>query len=315
MMAATAMKGHAMDFRFDGKVALVTGAGSGLGRSHALALAARGAKVVVNDLGRSRVDPSRAAAQDVVDEITAAGGSAVADMNSVSEPESAKAMVETATTAFGRIDVVVNNAGFLRDRSFAKSELADFDAVVRVHLSGSAYVTHAAWPHMQKQGYGRIIFTTSNTGLYGNFGQSNYGAGKAGVIGLMNVLKQEGPKYGIQVNTLAPMAGTAMTEGVMSEAVRNAFRPELASAAMLYLCSEANAESGRILAAAGGYCAAVQMMATQGVFFGHEGNLTPEAIADRWAEITDFSTAHSFPNAGAESEYILSKLFPNEGKL
>jgi NAD(P)-dependent dehydrogenase (short-subunit alcohol dehydrogenase family) len=295
-----------MTIRFDNRVAIVTGAGSGLGRSHALTLATRGAAVVVNDFAAPRPGESRRPADLVVDEIHAAGGRAIADASSVSDPSQAKAMVERAIAEFGHLDILVNNAGFLRDRSFAKLAAEDFDAVVDVHLGGAAYCTLAAWNHMRERNYGRIVFTTSNAGLFGNFGQANYGAAKAGLVGLMNVLKQEGGKYGISVNTLAPMAATPMTETVMDAATKAAFDPLLVSAALAWLCSEEFSESGRIVSTAGGYVSAVQVMASPGVLLGAKA--MPEAIAANWQRICDFSGARPFASAGEEMRHIMDRL-------
>ena len=295
-----------MTIRFDDRVAIVTGAGSGLGRSHALALAARGARVVVNDFAGAASGGGKRPADLVVEEIRAAGGTAIANGSSVSVPEEAAAMVDQAVSEFGRIDILVNNAGFLRDRSFAKLSPQDFDAVVAVHLAGAAYCTMAAWAPMREQNFGRIVFTTSNSGLFGNFGQSNYAAAKAGLIGLMNALKQEGGKYGIAVNTLAPMAATPMTETVMDEATKEAFDPALVSAAVAYLCSDDFTESGHIVSTAGGYLSAVRVMSSEGVLLGKAA--TPEAIADNWPKINDFSKARGFGSAGEEMRHILDRL-------
>ncbi|WP_442580096.1 SDR family NAD(P)-dependent oxidoreductase [Mesorhizobium sp. ASY16-5R] len=295
-----------MMIRLDDRVAIVTGAGSGLGRSHALALASRGAKVVVNDFAPARDGAAERPADLVVAEIRAAGGTAVANGSSVSDPEQAASMVAQAVSEFGRIDILVNNAGFLRDRSFAKLTAADFDAVVAVHLGGAAYCTMAAWAHMREHNHGRIVFTTSNSGLFGNFGQSNYAAAKAGLIGLMNALKQEGAKYGIAVNTLSPMAATPMTETVMDEATRNAFDPALVSAAVVHLCSDEFTESGNIVSTAGGYISAVRIVSSRGALLGRSA--TPEAIAECWARINDFSSARGFNSAGDEMRHILERL-------
>lgn len=206
-----------MAINFDGKVAIITGAGAGLGRAHALGFAKSGAKVVVNDLGGALdgTGGSSEAADKVVAEIKAAGGEAIANGASVSDRAGAESIIKDALNAFGRVDVVVNNAGILRDRSFKKVTLDDFQTVIDVHLMGSVYVTKAAWPVMEEQQYGRVIMTTSSTGLFGNFGQTNYGAAKLGVVGLMNTLKLEGGKKNIKVNTIAPTSATRMTENLM----------------------------------------------------------------------------------------------------
>ncbi|MFT8245733.1 SDR family NAD(P)-dependent oxidoreductase [Roseomonas sp. BN140053] len=299
-----------MTVGFENRVAVVTGAGGGLGRSHALLLAARGARVVVNDPGPSRI-PGREegrAADEVVAEILAAGGQAVAHHVSIAEPEGAQSLVDLAISAFGRIDVLVNNAGVLRDKSFGKLELADWDLVRKVHLDGTAYCTRAAWPHMQKAGYGRIVFTTSTAGLYGSFGQANYAAAKMGMVGLMNVLRLEGAKYGILVNTLAPVAATSMTEGVLPEEVAPHFGPEHASAAVALLCSEAFGQSGIILSAAAGHYAVAELASTAGVQFDPATPPDPDTLLANWGRITDRSAMRRFENAGAETAAILEAI-------
>lgn len=295
-----------MTIRFDGRVAIVTGAGTGLGRSHALALASRGASVVVNDLGGSLngQGQSSSAADTVVNEIKAMGGKAVANYNSVADAADAEKIVASAVDAFGRLDILVNNAGILRDKTLAKMDPADYEAVTRVHLFGSAFCTRAALPAMQKNSYGRVIMTTSNAGLFGNFGQSNYGAAKAGVIGLMNVVRIEAAKYGVLVNTIAPMAATRMTENVMPAEMLPLFKPEFVSAAVAYLASEQCNVSGHTISASAGYVARVQIMSSPGVFFDTSKDLTPEMVADQWTNITDMSKAQGFDSAGAEMEYI-----------
>ncbi len=296
-----------MAIDFQGRVAIVTGAGSGLGRSHALALAARGAKVVVNDLGGA-VDGtggSAKAADQVVAEIKSKGGEAVANHDSVSDAGGAARIVQSATDAWGRVDVLVNNAGILRDKSFAKMEIADFDTVVDVHLLGSAYVTKAAWPVMQAQNYGRVVMTTSAAGLYGNFGQTNYAAAKLGLVGLMNALKQEGAKNGILVNTIAPVAATRMTEALFPPALLPHLKPEFITAAVVYLCSEACASSGDIVSAGAGFYAKAQMVESDGVFFGAGAEVTPDMIAESYAKIADMGKARPY---GAAMEEV-AKIF------
>jgi len=295
-----------MSIDFKGRVAIVTGSGSGLGRAHALLLAERGARVVVNDPGGA-VDGSGGsskAADQVVAEIKAKGGEAVASYESVAEPDTAARIVKAAIDAWGRLDILVNNAGILRDKSFGKVELADFDLVVKVHMSGSVYVTKAAWPHMQAQNYGRIVMTTSASGLYGNFGQSNYGAAKMGVVGLMNTLKQEGAKNGILVNTIAPVAATRMTEPLFPPAVLPHLKPEYISQAVAYLCSEACTHSGDIISAGAGYYAKVQVVEAEGVFFGAGAKVTVDDIAARYAEITDMAKAKPWSAAMEETAKI-----------
>ena len=277
-----------MTIRFDDRVALVTGAGQGLGRSHALLLASRGAKVVVNDLGGS-LDGSGtdgSAAQQVVDEIRAAGGEAVANTDSVAEPEGAAAIVQTALATWGRIDVVINNAGILRDKTFVKMGLDDFEEVVKVHLLGSVYVTKAAFPYLRKGSYGRIVMTTSAAGLYGNFGQTNYAAAKLGVVGLMNTLKIEGLKRNILVNTIAPVADTRMGAQVFPDNFKAMIRPELVSAAVAYLSSEQCTTTGDVIVAAAGYFAKAQIVESRGYAFEDTDAVTPEAVAEHWDGIT-----------------------------
>jgi NAD(P)-dependent dehydrogenase (short-subunit alcohol dehydrogenase family) len=255
-----------MSIRFDNRVAIVTGAGAGLGRSHALALAARGARVVVNDLGGARDGTGRSseAAHKVVEEIRAAGGEAIANGANVANYDEVEAMVKQAMEAWGRVDVLVNNAGILRDKTFSKMELADFRAVIDVHLFGTVHCTKAVWEIMRAQQYGRIVMTTSSSGLYGNFGQSNYGAAKMAVVGLMNTLVLEGEKYGIRVNALAPAAGTRMTEGLMDPKVFDLLTPEAVTAGLLVLCAE-QAPNRTILAAGAGGYASVHTYETLGI--------------------------------------------------
>jgi NAD(P)-dependent dehydrogenase (short-subunit alcohol dehydrogenase family) len=255
-----------MSIRFDGRVAIVTGAGVGLGRSHALGLAERGATVVVNDLGVA-TDGSAAgspAAQAVVEEIRAMGGTAMANGADVTDAEAVQAMVDEAIAEFGQVDILVNNAGILRDKSFTKMELADFQKVVDVHLMGSVNCTKAVWDHMNAREYGRIVMTTSGSGMYGNFGQSNYGAAKAGVVGFMNVLAQEGAKRNVRINTLAPTATTRMTEDLFPPEVAGLLAPETITPGLLVLVSE-DAPSKMILAAGGGCFAETKITETPGV--------------------------------------------------
>ena len=271
---------------FKGRVAIVTGAGGGLGRQHALALASRGAKVLVNDLGGARDGSggSVSAAQAVVDEIVAAGGEALANGASVTDAAAVEAMVQQAIDAWGRIDVLVNNAGILRDKSFAKMDLADFRLVVDVHLMGAVHCTKAVWPHMAAQKYGRIVMTTSSSGLYGNFGQSNYGAAKMALVGLMQTLSIEGAKNDIRVNCLAPTAATRMTEDLMPQAVLEALAPESVVPAMLVLAAQ-NAPTRTILCAGAGGFEAAHVTLTQGIFL-PSGSDTPEQLAARLEEVS-----------------------------
>jgi NAD(P)-dependent dehydrogenase (short-subunit alcohol dehydrogenase family) len=280
-----------MTVSFAGKVAIVTGAGAGLGRCHALELARRGASVVVNDLGGS-VDGSGGvsdAAKKVVAEIEAMGGKAIANGASVADRAGAASIVRDAVAAFGTVDILINNAGVLRDKSFKKMELDDLDLVVKVHLLGSAYVTHAAWPIMLEKGYGRIVMTTSSSGLYGNFGQANYGAAKLGLVGLMNTLKLEGARSNVHVNTIAPIAATRMTEGLgIPPELFEQLKPELVTPAVLYLASE-QAPTGVILEAGAGYYAKAQIVEGRGAKLGPVA--TVEDVALRWEEICDMGQA------------------------
>jgi len=276
-----------MTMRFDGRVAIVTGAGGGLGRQHALALAARGAKVVVNDLGGT-VDGNGGtpnAAQAVVDEIRASGGEAIANGASVTDPNAVQAMVEQALAAWGRIDILVNNAGILRDKSFAKMTLDDFRLVVEVHLMGAVHCTKAVWETMRAQNYGRIVMTTSSSGLYGNFGQANYGAAKMALVGLMQTLSIEGAKNDIRVNCLAPTAATRMTENLMPEAVLKLLRPETVTPGLLALVAE-DAPTRAILCAGAGAFERAHVTLTQGVFVGLPDD-APEQVALRFDALSD----------------------------
>jgi NAD(P)-dependent dehydrogenase (short-subunit alcohol dehydrogenase family) len=276
-----------MGIDFKGQVAIVTGAGGGLGRQHALALAARGAKVMVNDLGGARDGSggSATAAEAVVAEIRAAGGEALANSASVTDFAAVEAMVAQAVAAWGRVDILVNNAGILRDKTFAKMDIADFELVVDVHLMGAVHCSKAVWGLMNAQKYGRIVMTTSSSGLYGNFGQSNYGAAKLALVGLMQTLALEGAKNNIHVNALAPTAATRMTEGLMPEAVLAALRPEAVVPAMLVLASR-EAPTRTILCAGAGTFEAAHITLTQGVWLGTDAQ-TPERLAERLAEVTD----------------------------
>jgi len=277
-----------MTVSFADQVAIVTGAGGGLGRCHALELARRGAKVVVNDLGGAMDGSggSSAAAEAVVAEIKAMGGEAVANGGSVSDRAGAQSMVDDAMNAWGRVDVLINNAGILRDKSFSKMTLDDFDMVVNVHLLGAAYCSHAVWPIMREQNYGRILMTTSPTGLYGNFGQTNYGAAKLGQVGLMNSLKIEGAKNNIHTNTIAPVAATRMTENLMPEEVLEKLGPELVTPAALFLVST-DAPNGVVLQAQGGTFSLAGIFENQGVNIGVDA--TVEDIAANYEAIVDIS--------------------------
>ncbi|WP_029936404.1 SDR family NAD(P)-dependent oxidoreductase [Sphingomonas sp. UNC305MFCol5.2] len=294
-----------MTIGFDNRVAIVTGAGGGLGRAYALELARRGAKVVVNDLGGARDGTGHSdAALAVVREIEAAGGEAFSNGGSVTEYDQMVAMVEAAKARWGRVDILINNAGVLRDKSFAKMEPEDFRFVVDVHLNGSANCTKAVWDTMREQNYGRILMTASSTGLFGNFGQANYGAAKLGLAGLAKTLHLEGAKYGIKVNTIAPVAGTRMTEDIFPEAAFKAFAPENVAPAALYLVSE-DAPTNMIIGAGAGVVQAAYVTLTKGVKLEAP---TPESVAAQWAEIID-RKSEIVPNSGAEQTMsIMSRL-------
>ena len=277
-----------MSISFADQVAIVTGAGGGLGRCHALELARRGAKVVINDLGGTMDGSggSSDAAEAVVAEIKAMGGEAIANGGSVSDRAGAQSMVDDAMNAWGRVDVLINNAGILRDKSFSKMTLDDFEMVVNVHLMGAAYCSHAVWPIMREQNYGRILMTTSPSGLYGNFGQTNYGAAKMGQVGLMNSMKIEGAKNNIHTNSIAPVAATRMTENLMPEEVLEKLGPELVTPAAIFLVSE-EAPNGVILQAQGGQYSLAAVVENNGVNLGVDA--TADDVASSYEAIVDMA--------------------------
>ncbi|WP_409487638.1 SDR family oxidoreductase [Pseudomonas promysalinigenes] len=272
------------------RVVIVTGAGGGLGRAHALLFAARGARVVVNDLGGSAQGEgaSASAADQVVAQIRAAGGMAVANHDSVIE---GARIVEQALDCFGRVDVLVNNAGILRDKAFHKMDDSDWEQVYRVHVEGAYKITRAAWPHLREQNWGRVIFTASTSGIYGNFGQANYAMAKLGLYGLTRTLAIEGHKHAIRVNAIAPTGGTRMTEGLIPPELFERLRPELISPLVVYLGSEQCQDSGQLFEVGGGWVGKVRWERSLGVGFDPEQGFTPEQVAQQWAQISDFTGA------------------------
>lgn len=292
---------------FDGQVVIVTGAGAGLGRSHALQFAARGAKVVVNDFGGARDGSggSTAAADAVVAEIEAAGGEAIANGADVSDYAAVEAMVMQTMEKWGRIDVLVANAGILRDKSFAKMEMDDFLKVINVHLIGTTNCARAVWPVMREQNYGRLVFTTSSSGMYGNFGQANYGAAKTGMIGLMNVLQIEGEKNNIHVNTLSPTAVTRMTEELFSGPAKDLLTPDSISPGVLFLASKEGPKR-TILCAGGGCFARTYLHETEGVILLGD-DLTPEGVAREFDRISDMDGARPLQGAFEQTQKYAEK--------
>jgi NAD(P)-dependent dehydrogenase (short-subunit alcohol dehydrogenase family) len=293
------------DIRFDGKVAIVTGAGGGLGRQHALELARRG---VVNDLGGSMdgAGGGSDAANKVVEEIKALGGEAIANGSSVTDDAGVARMVKDAMDAWGRIDILIANAGILRDKTFAKMEFGDFSVVVDVHLFGTVKPVKAVWEIMRTQNYGRIVVTTSSSGLYGNFGQSNYGAAKLGLIGLMNTLKLEGQKNNVHVNAISPVAATRMTENLgMPPQVLEQLKPELVTPGVVFLCSE-EAPTGHVLTAGAGAFALARIVETEGVYLG--AGATVEGVRDAWSKITDAEGQKAYLNGGEQTAKFFRKM-------
>ncbi len=282
---------------FENRVAIVTGAGEGIGRQYALDLAKRGAKVVVNDIGNH--PESGATADKVVNEIKKANGQAVASYESVATMKGGLNIVETALDHFGKLDILINNAGILRDRTFMKMTEEEWDAVIAVHLKGAFCVTQPAVKNMKENQYGRIIFTASSSGLYGNFGQSNYGAAKMGVIGIMNTLKLETGRYNIKINTVAPNADTGMTKGVFPDDVSKRIKPEFNTPLVTYLCSEANQESGMIFTMSAGWFARSAIVSGRGLCIGDtEREIPAEEIRDEFDRIRDIENAKPYENCG-----------------
>lgn len=289
-----------MALRFDGKVVLVTGAGGGLGRAHALYFAARGASVVVNDLGGGTKGDSKgtsAAADNVVAEIVAMGGKAVANYDSV---ENGAAIVQTALDSFGRIDIVINNAGILRDVSFNRMQDRDWDLIFLVHVRGAYSVTKAAWAAMREQGFGRIIMTTSAAGLYGNFGQANYAAAKLALVGFATTLAKEGASKGVHCNCIAPIAGSRMTETVLPKELVDALKPDYVSPLVGWLCHEDCEENGSTFEVGAGWIAKVQQQRSEGVQF-DLSQFSTEVVRDKWDEVCDFDKGFDNPESPQDS--------------
>jgi NAD(P)-dependent dehydrogenase (short-subunit alcohol dehydrogenase family) len=302
-----------MSLDFTDKVVIVTGAGGGLGKSHALEFARRGAKVVVNDLGGTMDGSggSSEAAEAVVAEIKAAGGEAIANGSSVTDDAGVDNMISQTMDAYGRIDVLVNNAGVLRDKSFAKMEINDFSFVVDVHLFGTMKPTKAVWPIMKEQGYGRIMVTSSSSGLYGNFGQANYGAAKLGVVGFMNTLKLEGQKDNIHINALAPVAWTRMTENLMPPEMEDMLTPERVTPAVVFMCSE-GAPTGKIICAGAGAYTSAAIVETKGMYLGE--NPSAEDIAENWETISKIDDAAKALFQGGEQTGRMFELIQEASK-
>ena len=302
-----------MAIRFDGRVAIVTGAGNGLGKAHALGLASRGAKVVVNDFGGARdgTGGSLSPAEAVVEEIRKAGGTAMADGADVSDFEQVTAMVERATKEWGNVDLLCANAGILRDKSFGKMEAADFRKVLDVHLVGTFYCCKAAWAGMRDRNYGRIVLTTSSSGLYGNFGQANYGAAKSGMVGLMNVLAEEGRKSDIRVNIISPTAATRMTEELLPPQALQLMKPNAITPAVEYMLSE-DAPTRTIMGAGAGSFAVIKIVESEGINL-PESEWTPDAVAAHFAEISDMSKARALTGAFEQTQKYVAQAAARAG--
>lgn len=298
------------EIRFDNKVAVITGAGGGLGKAYALLLAARGAKVVVNDLGGTFDGSGSDAtpAQQVVDEIKAAGGDAVANYDSVAEWESAQKIINTAVENYGRLDILINNAGILRDKSILKMEMDDYRKIMSVHLDGTFFCTKAAFAIMKEQAYGRIVSTASAAGLYGNFGQTNYGAAKMGIAGMMNCVAQEGARYNIKSNTIVPTAGTRLTFTVMPEDVIGKVKPEYVAPVVAWLCSEECNETAKMISAGGGYFSRAAVVEGPGVVFDSTKEITVEMIVEKLDQIMSLEGGHEYASAMEQAGTVLSKM-------
>ena len=293
------------DIRFDGKTAIVTGAGGGVGRFHALELARRGANVVVNDLGGSvdGSDGTSEAAEKVVAEIEAFGGTAIANGSSVTDDAGVQRMVDDTMSKFGRIDILIANAGILRDKSFTKMTLEDFELVLNVHLMGTVKPVRAVWDIMKTQQYGRLVVTTSSSGLYGNFGQSNYGAAKLALVGFMNTIKLEGAKYNITCNAVSPVAATRMTEDLLAPQALEMLKPEYITPGVINLVKE-DAPTGKILAAGAGAFTLAEIRETHGAFVGVGDDLTAEAVAESWDKISDDSVLTPYSEGSKQGQHM-----------
>jgi NAD(P)-dependent dehydrogenase (short-subunit alcohol dehydrogenase family) len=303
------------EIRFDGKVAVVTGAGRGLGRDYALFLARRGASVVVNDIGG---DPdggggSGIPAREVVKEILAFKGKAVPSFHSVADPNEAAKIIDCAREHFGGVDILINNAGILRDRTFIKMDLTDFEMVVKVHLLGTVYVTKAAYPLMRERNYGRIVLVTSSAGLWGNVGQINYSTAKMGLVGFMNTLKLEAFKHNILVNTVAPFGASRLGQGIFPDEVMKKFmKPGLVTALVAYLCSEECRTTGDIFTAGLGFFAKSQLLEGEGVRFDPEQGVTPEMVKDHFAQINEMNKPHYYWSTAEAFLRIVKPLLPED---
>lgn len=295
------------EIRFDDRVVIVTGAGNGLGKSHALEFARRGACVVVNDLGGSTQGEgqSRRAADDVVDEIIAAGGEAVANYDSVTDGEK---LVQTALDNFGRIDIVINNAGILRDKSFSKMSEEDWDLVYQVHVKGAFSVTHAAWPHLKARHFGRVIFTSSASGIYGNFGQANYSMAKLGLHGLCQTLAIEGSKDNIRCNSIAPIAGSRMTQAILPAELYEQLKPEYVTPLVIKLCDEASQDSGNLYEVGAGWVGRLRWERSKGLGWSPDEGCNAEQLAAHWSTINDFTDADHPANGQEAMATILNNL-------
>ncbi len=301
-----------MTIRFDDQVAIVTGAGGGLGRQHALELARRGAKVVVNDLGGAPdgTGGSSEAAEKVVAEIKDLGGEAIANGSSVTDEAGIGKMVDDARNAFGgRIDILVNNAGILRDKSFSKMTMEDFQIVVDVHLMGTVKPTKAVWEIMREQNYGRIMVTSSTSGIYGNFGQTNYGAAKTAVVGFINTLKLEGQKYNIRANALVPVAWTRLTANLMPPQAEELLKPEFVTPAVIYAVSE-DAPNGVIICAGAGVFSVAQIVESEGLYLGRDESLSADKVAENWDKIANMSKAKGYLSGGEQSAKVMALANP-----